>query len=74
MIPTATMGTITSARAKLVDVKAGAVVGLAATVSSFGGVALAFLVPAQLSGILFGILLIISAVQLSVRAIRNRNG
>jgi uncharacterized protein len=70
MVPTATVGTITNVRGGMVDVKAGAVVGLAATLASFIGVALAFLVPPQLSGILFAILLIVSAVQLTIRAIR----
>ncbi|MFC0681952.1 sulfite exporter TauE/SafE family protein [Lysobacter korlensis] len=70
MVPTATMGTITNARGRMVDVRAGVVVGLAATLASFIGVALAFLVPPEVSGILFAILLIISAVQLTIRAVR----
>jgi uncharacterized membrane protein YfcA len=53
-----------------VNLRAGAVVGLAATLASFVGVALAFLVPPGLSGILFALLLIFSAVQLTIRAIR----
>ncbi len=70
MVPTATMGTLTNVRGRMVDVRAGAVVGLAATLASFIGVALAFLVPPEVSGILFAILLIVSAAQLTVRAIR----
>lgn len=70
MIPTATMGTITNLRGRVVDLRAGAIVGLAATVASFGGVAVAFLLPARVSGVLFAALLVVSAVQLSVRAVK----
>ena len=38
--------------------------------ASQGGVALAFIVPPALSGILFGTLLVLVAAQLAVRAIR----
>jgi uncharacterized membrane protein YfcA len=70
MVPTSLMGTITNVRNHMVDVKAGLVVGLAATLASFVGVALAFLVPPEISGFLFAILLVVSAVQLTIRAIR----
>jgi uncharacterized protein len=70
MLPTATMGTITNARGRLVDVRAGAVVGAAATAASFVGVAIAFWVPPHLSGVLFALLLLFSAVQLAIRALR----
>ncbi|WP_165314315.1 TSUP family transporter [Agromyces protaetiae] len=45
MIPTAVSGTITNVRGGLVDLKQGLTVGLAATIASFGGVAIAFLIP-----------------------------
>ena len=70
MIPTATSGTITSARGGVVDVRAGLVVGIAATLASFGGVALAFLLSPEWSSWLFAALVVVAAVQLSVRAIR----
>ena len=70
MLPTATMGTITNVRGGVVDLRAGAVVGLAATVASFVGVAVAFWVPPHLSGILFAVLLVLSALQLAIRALR----
>jgi uncharacterized membrane protein YfcA len=70
MVPTSIMGTITNMRGRMVDVRAGIVVGLAATLASFVGVALAFLVPPSVSGILFAILLVVSAAQLTIRAIR----
>lgn len=72
MIPTATMGTITNLRGRVVDVRAGAIVGLAATAASFAGVAVAFLLPARVSGVLFAILLVASAVQLSIRAVKSQ--
>lgn len=70
MIPTALSGTITSARGGGVDVRAGLVVGIAATLASFGGVALAFLLSPEWSSWLFAALVVVAAVQLSVRAIR----
>jgi len=70
MIPAALSGTIPNVRARLVDVREGLIVGIAAVVASQGGVALAFLVPPAISGILFGTLLVLVAAQLAVRAIR----
>jgi uncharacterized protein len=72
MLPTALMGTITNMRAGQVDLREGAVAGLAATVASFGGVALAFLLSPRLSAVLFSILVLASAAQLAVKAIRYR--
>jgi uncharacterized protein len=72
MIPTALVGSIVNVRAGLVTVSQGAFVGIAAACASFGGVALAFLIPAQLSGVLFGVLLLAVVAQLTVRAIRAR--
>jgi uncharacterized membrane protein YfcA len=70
MIPTGVTGTVTNARAGLVDVRAGLVVGVAATLGSLPGVALALLMSARLSGILFAVLLLAAAAQLTVAAIR----
>ncbi|RXZ71999.1 sulfite exporter TauE/SafE family protein [Agromyces albus] len=70
MIPTATSGTITSARGGVVDVRAGLVVGIAATLASIPGVALAFLLSPEWSSWLFAALVVVAAIQLSVRAIR----
>jgi len=70
MIPTALSGTVANARAGMVTVRLGLIVGIAAAVASLGGVALAFLIPPQVAGILFGVLLLALVVQLSVRAIR----
>ncbi len=70
MIPAALSGTIPNVRAQLVNVRQGLIVGIAAVIAAQGGVALAFLIPPAISGILFGTLLVIVAAQLAVRAIR----
>ena len=71
MFPTALVGTISNARARIVDVRAGLVVGVAATLASVPGVALALIMPPRLSGILFAALLLAAAAQLTVRALRS---
>ncbi len=73
MIPTAVTGSVNNTRNRLVDVRAGLIVGVAATVASFGGAALAFVMSPAVSSYLFAALLLVSAVQLTVRAIRMRH-
>jgi hypothetical protein len=70
MIPTSVVGTATNWRAKTVDVRSGLVVGVAAAAGSIPGALLAVAIPARLSAVLFGILLLGVAAQLAVRAIR----
>jgi uncharacterized protein len=70
MIPTATTGTIANTRAGLVRMGDGLIVGAAAVAASFGGVALAFLLPPRVSAVLFGILMLIVAAEMTHRAIR----
>jgi uncharacterized membrane protein YfcA len=70
MIPTAATGTIANSRAGLVRLRDGLIVGAAAVAASFGGVALAFLLTPRLSAVLFGILMLIVAAELTQRAIR----
>lgn len=70
MIPTGITGTITNARAGLVNLRAGIIVGVAATLGAFPGVWLALLLTPRLSGILFSALLFVAAIQLSIKAIR----
>ena len=72
IIPTALTGSIANVRAKLIGVGDGVIVGAAATVASFGGVALAFLMSKQVSAILFAVLILAVVAQLTVRAIRER--
>ncbi|UYN82713.1 MAG: sulfite exporter TauE/SafE family protein [Microcella sp.] len=70
MIPAAVVGTLSNRRARLVRVRDGLIVGAAAVVFSLAGVALAFVIPPALSGLLFGLLLVAAAVQLIVRTLR----
>jgi uncharacterized protein len=70
MLPTAIMGTATNLRGRMVDLRAGAVVGIGATVASFGGASLAFLLPPRASTILFALLVVAAAAQLTFRAVR----
>ncbi len=70
MIASSTVGTVSNARAGLVDIRSALVVGVAATAISYVGVLAALAMPARLSAVLFGILLLISASQLAFRAVR----
>jgi len=72
MIPTSVAGTLSNVRGRAVDLRSALVVGAAATVASFGGVALAFLISPLVSSILFGVLLLAAAAQLTVKALRAR--
>ena len=72
MVPTTAAGTIASARRGLVDLRAAAVVGLAATASSFAGVALAFAIPPRLSSVLFASLVLLTVVQMVWRELRRK--
>jgi len=72
MVPTAAVGTLGNLRARQVDLRAGAVLGLAATAASFAGVALAFLVPPRASTALFAALLLGAAAQLTWRMVHRR--
>lgn len=70
MIPTSITGTVANLRARLVRATDGLVIGLAATAASFGGAAIAFLLPPRVSSIVFGCLVAFVAVQLAWRAWR----
>ncbi len=72
MIPGAALGSWSNARAGLVRTRDALLVGGAAAVMAIPGVLLAYAVPAAVSGVLFGVLLLGIAVQLAVRAIRRR--
>lgn len=73
MVPTAVSGTVNNVRGRVVDLKTGLIVGVAATIASFGGVALAFVMPPVVSSVLFAALLFAAAIQLAVRAWRLRH-
>ena len=70
LVPTSIVGTFANMRANLVDLPAGLVVGLAATIAAVPGVALALMIPPRLSSILFAALLLLAAAQLTVKALR----
>lgn len=72
MVPAAVLGSLTNRVNQLVRVRDGLMVGLTAVAGSVGGVALAFLIPPALSGLLFGLLLVGAAVQLIVRTLKGR--
>nr|WP_255351535.1 sulfite exporter TauE/SafE family protein [Cryobacterium sp. MLB-32] len=70
LIPTGVVGTIANLRGGLVDLRAGAVVGVAAVAASIPGVALALIMTPRVSSILFAALLVVAAAQLAVKALR----
>jgi uncharacterized membrane protein YfcA len=71
MIPTGAFGTAMNLRGKSVDVRAGLVIGAAASAASFGGAAVAFAIPPALSNYLFAGLIVAAAIQLTIKAIRD---
>ncbi|HWM34137.1 MAG: sulfite exporter TauE/SafE family protein [Actinomycetota bacterium] len=70
MIPTSVTGSIANTRAGLVRLGDGLIAGVSAVAASFGGVALAFLLPPRLAVILFAIFILIVVAQLVIRAVR----
>ena len=69
MIPTSLVGTVANWRAGTVNVRAGLVIGAVATLASIPGALVALSIPAKLSSVLFGILLLAVAAQLAQRAV-----
>ena len=74
MIPTSIVGTVTNWRAGTVDVRSGLVLGIAATIASVPGAAMALNLSPRLSSVLFGALLLAVAAQLAYRAVRAQRG
>jgi uncharacterized membrane protein YfcA len=72
IIPASVTGSIANLRAHLVTLADGLLVGVPATVASYAGAALAFLLPAQVSTILFAVLILGAVAQMTYRAIRHR--
>jgi len=72
MIPISVSGSIANVRNKLVRPLDGAVIGVAALLASFGGAAIAFIMPPWLSTLIFGLFVAATAIQLTIRAIRQR--
>jgi uncharacterized membrane protein YfcA len=72
MIPISIAGSIANIRNSLVRPLDGLVIGAAALLASFGGAAIAFIMPPWLSSLLFGLFVAATAIQLTIRAIRLR--
>lgn len=72
MVLTALSGSALNWRARLVRPLDALVVGIAAVAASFGGVAVAFLLSPVLANVLFAILILLSAAQLMLAAVRER--
>jgi len=64
------LGTGTNLRAGLVRLRPALLVGGPAALASYPGVAAAFLLPARASAIAFAVLLLLTALQLTLRALR----
>jgi uncharacterized membrane protein YfcA len=72
LAPAAVLSSLINARRGTLRVRDSAVVALPAVVFSLAGVALAFLIPPEVGGILFAALLLALAAQLAVRDIKKR--
>lgn len=70
MIPISITGSIANVRNQLLRPLDGVVIGGAAVLASFGGAAVAFIMPPWLSSLIFGLFVAATAIQLTVRAIR----
>lgn len=72
MIPTAITGTVMNARRGNTDVRAALLMGALAIPASFLGIAVAVAIPPQLGSVLFAVLLLFTASQLAIRALKAR--
>ena len=71
-IPAALVGTLTNMRFGMVDLKAGAFIGVVAALVSYAGVVTSAILPSALANILFAAVMAYTAVQFAVRAVRSR--
>lgn len=71
-IPAALVGTLTNMRFGMVDLKAGAFIGVVAALVSYAGVVTSAILPSVLANILFAAVMAYTAVQFAVRAVRAR--
>ena len=69
MIPISITGSVANIRNKLLRPFDGLVIGGAALVAAFGGAAIAFVIPAWLSSLIFGVFVAATAIQMTFRAI-----
>ncbi|MEN9751606.1 MAG: hypothetical protein RLZZ600_653 [Actinomycetota bacterium] len=72
MIPAGISGTAVNLKNNLVDVRAGVTIGIAAALISYAGVAVSVILPTVLGNLLFAMLMLYTAVQFIIRAVRSR--
>lgn len=72
IVATSVTGSLANRRGGLVDVRTALIVGGVSAVAAVGGSYLGLALPPRLSTILFAALLVLTAVQLAVRAVRRR--
>ena len=72
LIPASIIGTSVNLRHRMLDVRAALVIGLIAAAVSYGGVAVARVVPEWLSNGLFAVLILFTAAQFSIRTFRTQ--
>jgi uncharacterized membrane protein YfcA len=70
MIPISITGSIANVRNRMLNLVDGAIIGVAALLASFGGAAIAFIMPPWLSALIFGLFVAATAIQLTFRAIK----
>lgn len=70
MIPAGISGTFVNVRNGLADVKAGLAIGVVAAMISYAGVAVSVIMPTVLGNVLFAALMLFTAVQFILRAVR----
>jgi uncharacterized membrane protein YfcA len=70
MIPAGISGTFVNAKNKLVDVRAGVTIGIAAALISYAGVAVSVILPTVLGNLLFALLMLYTSAQFIIRAIK----
>jgi uncharacterized membrane protein YfcA len=73
MVVTSTTGSLANRRSGLIDVRTSLIVGAAAACAAVGGAYLALALPPSVSSALFVGLLVLIAVQLTVRAVRTKD-
>jgi uncharacterized membrane protein YfcA len=73
MIPAGIIGTRVNLMNNRVDVRSGVIIGLVAALVSYAGVAVSLILPSLWANLLFAVLMIYTAIQFIIRAIRTRN-
>jgi hypothetical protein len=72
IVATSVTGSLANRRTGLIDVRTALIVGGVAAAAAVGGSYLALALPARASTLLFAALLVVTAVQLTIRAVRDR--